>query len=135
DAADETRTARRVALTGIAVSATLAVLNIVVGTIAQSPSVCATGVEFAGDVLASTIVLIGMIVAVKPADENHPYGHGRVETLAAFLVGVILVVGGIGICWNSLHGVGETHAPPSRAAIVVLVVAIALRGTMSVVKY
>jgi len=126
---------RRVALAGIAASALLATLNIVVGILTNSTSVVATGVEFAGDVLASTVVLIGMIVAVKPADENHPYGHGRVETLAAFLVGVILVVGGIGICWNSLHGVGETHAPPSRAAIVVLVVAIALRGTMSVVKY
>jgi cation diffusion facilitator family transporter len=129
------RSGRRVALAGIATSALLATLNIVVGILTNSTSVVATGVEFAGDVLASTVVLVGMIVAVKPADENHPYGHGRVETLAAFLVGVILVVGGIGICWNSLQGVGETHAAPSLAAIVVLVVAIALRGIMSVVKY
>jgi cation diffusion facilitator family transporter len=80
-------------------------------------------------------VLIGMIVAVKPADENHPYGHGRIETLAAFLVGIILVAGGVGICWNSLLAVGEIHAPPSRVAIAVLVIAIVLRGTMSVVKF
>ena len=131
----DARTGRRVARAGIAVSALLATLNIVVGIGTGSTSVVATGVEFAGDVLASTVVLIGMIVAVKPADENHPYGHGRIETLAAFIVGIILVAGGVGICWNSLQAVGETHPPPSSAAIAVLVVAIALRGVMSGVKF
>jgi divalent metal cation (Fe/Co/Zn/Cd) transporter len=80
------QTGRRVALASIVASVLLATLNIVVGIITRSTSVVATGVEFAGDVLASTVVLLGMIVAVKPADENHPYGHGRIETLAAFIV-------------------------------------------------
>jgi cation diffusion facilitator family transporter len=131
----DARTGRRVALAGIAASALLATLNIVVGIATGSTSVVATGVEFAGDVLASTVVLLGMMVAVKPADENHPYGHGRVETLAAFIVGIILVGGGAGICWNSLQAVGEMHPPPSAAAIAVLVLAIALRGVMSAVKF
>ena len=135
DVAAETRTARRVALTGIGVSATLAVLNILVGTVAQSTSVVATGVEFAGDVLASTIVLVGMVVAVRPADANHPYGHGRIETLAAFVVGLILAAAGVGICWNSLQNVGAHHPPPSRHAITVLVIAIAARGVMSFAKF
>jgi cation diffusion facilitator family transporter len=117
------------------VGATLAVLNIVVGLAAHSTSVVATGVEFAGDVLASTIVFVGMVIAVKPADENHPYGHGRVETLAAFAVGLILVAAGIGICWNSLQNVGAHHPPPSGHAIVVLVIAIAARGVMSMAKF
>src|SRR5262245_45567904 len=90
------RIGRRVAIAGIAASAVLATLNIVVGIVTRSTSVFATGVEFAGDVLASSVVLIGMIVAARPADENHPYGHGRIETLAAFTVGVILVAGGGG---------------------------------------
>lgn len=131
----DTRTARRVALLGICASAVLAILNIVVGLLARSTSVVATGMEFAGDVLASTVVFFGMVIAVKPADENHPYGHGRVETLAAFAVGMILAVGGVGICWNSLQNVGEQHPPPSGAAIAVLVVAIAVRGIMSVAKF
>jgi len=129
------RTGRRVALAGIVASALLATLNIVVGLLTRSTSVVATGVEFAGDVLASTVVLLGMILAVKPADENHPYGHGRVETLAAFIVGVILVGGGVGISWNSLQAVGEIHPAPSRAAVAVLMLAILLRGVMSVVKF
>lgn len=128
-------TGRRVAIAGIAASALLATLNIAVGILTNSTSVLAAGIEFAGDVLASTVVLIGMIVAAKPADENHPYGHGRVETLAAFLVGVILISGGIGICWNSLRAVGASHPPPSWAAVAVLIVAIVLRGVMSMIKF
>src|SRR5262245_46163270 len=89
------RTGRRVAPAGIGASAVLATLNSSVGRYVRSTSVVATGVEFAGDVLASTVVLIGMIAAVRPADANHPYGHGRVESLAAFVVGLILVVGGL----------------------------------------
>jgi len=131
----DVRTGRRVALTGICASAILATLNIVVGVFARSMSVVATGIEFAGDVLASTVVFLGMIVAVKPADEDHPYGHGRIETLAAFVVGLILVAGGVGICWHSLQAVGELHPPPSGAAIAVLVVAIIIRGIMSGVKF
>jgi cation diffusion facilitator family transporter len=129
------RSGRRVALAGIVASAVLATLNIIVGVITRSTSVVATGAEFAGDVLASTVVLLGMIVALKPADENHPYGHGRIETIAAFLVGVILLAGGVGVCWTSLQAVGEVHDPPSAAAIVVLIVAIACRGVMSLVKF
>jgi cation diffusion facilitator family transporter len=126
---------RRVAVAGVVASAILAALNIAVGIITQSTSVLATGIELAGDVLASTVVLLGMIVALKPADRNHPYGHGRVETLAAFVVGVILAIGGVGICWNSLQAVGARHPAPSGAAIGALATAIVVRGAMSAIKF
>jgi cation diffusion facilitator family transporter len=131
----EMRTARRVALTGILASTVLAAVNIVVGLLSQSTSVFATGVEFAGDVLASTVVLLGLVAAAKPADENHPYGHGRIETLAALLVGIVLSAGGAGICWNSLRAVGEVHPPPSISAVAALCFAIAVRIVMSGVKF
>lgn len=126
---------RRVALAGIAASALLAAMNITVGLVAGSTSVFATGIEFAGDVLASTVVLFGMIAAAKPADDNHPYGHGRLETLAAFVVGLALSLGGTGICWNALQRVGERHAPPAPMALAALVVAIAVRTVMSTLKF
>lgn len=129
------RRGRRVALVGIGASAVLAVLNIIVGLWSNSTSVVATGAEFAGDVLASAVVFLGMVVAAKPADEDHPYGHGRIETLAAFIVGLILAAGGAGISWNSLQAVGARHAPPSGAAIVVLLLAIVVRAIMSGVKF
>ena len=131
----DVRVGRAVALAGIAASAVLSALNITVGLYVQSSSVFATGVEFAGDVLASAVVLLGLIVAGKPADENHPYGHGRIESLAAFVVGLILVAGGIGVCWNALRAVGHHHAPPSNLAMIVLVIAVVVRGTMSALKF
>src|SRR4051794_37876252 len=115
----DVRLGRAVALAGIVASALLAGLNISVGLYVESSSVFATGVEFAGDVLASVVVLLGLIVAGKPADENHPYGHGRIESLAAFVVGLILVAGGIGVWWDALRAGGGDHpAPPPPALIV-----------------
>ena len=135
DLADSYRTAHRIVAFSVGVSTALAALNIVVGLLARSTSVLATGFEFAGDVLASSIVLVGVRVAARPADENHPYGHGRFETLAAFGVGAILIVAGIAICHQSLQAVGAQHSPPGRSAVLALVAAIVLRGTMSVVKF
>jgi cation diffusion facilitator family transporter len=120
---------------GISASAVLATLHIFVGLSVHSTSVFATGIEFAGDVLASLIVFVGMVVAGAPADARHPYGHGRIETLAAFVVGLIVTAGGAGICWNALHAIGERHPPPAGLAVAVLVLAILVRGTMSVVKF
>jgi cation diffusion facilitator family transporter len=124
-----------VAVAGIAVSGLLAGLNIVVGILAHSTSVLATGFEFAGDVLASSIVTIGMGVAARPADDDHPYGHGRVETLSAFVVGVILAIGGVAIGYQSLQAIGVRHAAPGPSALAALMVAIALRTVMSSVKF
>src|SRR4249919_2554462 len=113
----DVRVGRAVALAGIAASALLAALNISVGLYVESSAVFATGVEFAGDVLASAVVLVG-----------------RIESLAAFVVGLILVAGGIGVGWNALRAVGDHHPPPSSLAIVVLVIAVAVRGIMSALK-
>jgi cation diffusion facilitator family transporter len=129
------RTARRVTVAGIAVSVVLAASNILVGLLAHSTSVLATGFEFAGDVLAASIVLIGMGVAARPADDNHPYGHGRFETLSAFIVGIILVAGGGIISYQSIQAAGAGHAPPGAGAVAALVGAILLRGVMSSVKF
>ena len=120
---------------GIAVSSLLACSNIIVGVLTRSTSVVATGVEFAGDVLASSIVLIGMGVAARPADDDHPYGHGRFENLSAFVVGVILAIGGVAISYQSLQGIGTVHPPPGRRAAAALIGAIVLRAIMSSVKF
>jgi cation diffusion facilitator family transporter len=129
------RTARRVAIAGIGVSGLLACSNIVIGFLSHSTSVVATGFEFAGDVLASCIVLIGMGVAARPADENHPYGHGRFEILSAFMVGIILAGAGVMISYESVQAIGARHEPPGVSAAAALVGAIVLRGIMSSVKF
>ena len=129
------RTARRVAIAGIGVSGLLACSNVIVGMLAHSTSVIATGFEFAGDVIASMIVVIGMGAAGRPADEDHPYGHGRFETLSAFVVGMILTGAGVMICYQSVQAIGARHDPPGLSAVTALIVAIVLRVLMSAVKF
>jgi cation diffusion facilitator family transporter len=103
---------RRLAAISIGVSAILAGANGVIGYISGSTSVVATGFELGGDVLASAFVLGGMVLASKPADAEHPYGHGRIELLSGMAVGLILLGGGAGICYRSLQRVSEVHSPP-----------------------
>jgi len=129
------RLARRVAAASVVASAVLAVSKIVIGFLAGSTSVVADGFESVGDVLASTFVLFGLSVAAKPADENHPYGHGRFEMLTGHVVGLILTAGGAAISVRSLHGVGEVHAPPELYAIWPLLASIAVKSVLSAVKF
>ncbi len=75
-----------------------------------------------------------MGVAARPADQSHPYGHGRFETLSAFAVGVILAAAGVLIGYHSLQAVGAQHPPPATSAMAALVFAIVLRSIMSTVK-
>jgi cation diffusion facilitator family transporter len=133
--AADVRYLRFVAAAGILASLVLAVINIVVGVTADSRSVLATGIEFAGDVLASSLVLVGVIIAAKPADAQHPYGHGRVETLSAFVLGLILMAAGLLVGWNSWQGIDERHGPPGGAAIAALVCAIGVRSLMATIKF
>ncbi len=132
---DDMRFGRRVAMASIAASCLLATANVVVGLLAGSTSVVAAGVEFAGDVIASTFVLLGMIFGSRPADENHPYGHGRIEILAGLTVGIILAGGGVGICYRSLEKITEVHIPPAAYSMWPLIGAIVIRGAMSTFKF
>ncbi len=132
---NSTTIGKRVAMVSVAVSAALAVSKIIIGLLGRSTSVVADGLESAGDVVASGIVMFGFIVAARPADENHPYGHGRYETLTGLLVGMILFAGGIGICYRSLQSVGSMHAPPELYGIWPLLASMASKAVLSAVKF
>lgn len=126
---------RRVVVAGMAVSGSLAVAKILVGLAAGSTSVVADGLESAGDVVASAVVLFGILFAARPADVNHPYGHGRAETLAGLVVGLMLAAAGIGICSHSLQNVGELHPPPALYAIWPLIASILAKSALAALKY
>ena len=76
--------------------------DLLAGLHGHSTAVVADGLESASDVFASGFVLLGLTLAAKPADAEHPYGHGRVETLTGLLIGLGLAVGGALICYGSL---------------------------------
>lgn len=128
------RASRRLAFSSILVSAVLAILKIGVGLKANSTAVVSDGLESASDVFSSGIVLLGLSLASRPPDEDHPYGHGRLETLSALLVGTILAATGTLICFHSLQrATGDSHNPASFA-IWPLLISIMCKSVMWLLK-
>jgi cation diffusion facilitator family transporter len=126
--------ARQIAILGMTVSGLLAIIKLTAGWRGHSASVVADGFESTADVFASGLVLIGLIIAERPPDENHPYGHGRVETLTGLLLGVFLFCAGALIAWHGLTGAADA-LPPASWAVIPLAVSILAKIGLVVVKY
>jgi cation diffusion facilitator family transporter len=118
------------------VSASLAAVKIIVGLMANSTAVVSDGIESAGDVLASGLVLFGLLVASKPPDADHPYGHGRFEILSALAVGVLLIASGTLICYGSVDRAYHNPNPPASYAVWPLIGSIVVKsGTWWAKRY
>jgi cation diffusion facilitator family transporter len=129
------REGQRIALVGMGISAGLAALKITTGLLGSSTSVLADGFESAGDVLSSGMVFLGLTLAAKPPDSNHPYGHGRAEILSGLALGMILFLAGIAIAVHGLLGVDDVTAPPQMYTILPLVLSTLVKLVMMRVKY
>src|SRR5580692_9335838 len=117
------------------VSAGLAAAKIAIGLHASSTATVSDGIESAGDVLTSCLVLLGLVIAAKPPDAQHPYGHGRLETLSALVVGMILIASGSLIAFRSLQRAWESQHTPAAYAIWPLLASIAVKSAMSFTKW
>jgi cation diffusion facilitator family transporter len=126
---------QRVALGGMIVSGVLACVKIAAGLWGHSTAVVADGLESAADVFASGFVLLGLTLASIPADENHPYGHGRVEILTGLLIGLVLTAGGAVISYSSLMSVGQAHAAVAHFVIYPLIASAAAKSILALVKF
>ena len=112
----------------------LAAVKISVGLAAHSVAVVSDGLESAADFFTSGLVLLGLWIASKPADEDHPYGHGRFETLTGLAIGVLLGAAGAGICLRSLEERYDSHTP-ALFAIWPLIGSIAVKVVLSIAKF
>jgi cation diffusion facilitator family transporter len=126
---------QRVAVTGMIVSGALAVIKIYSGLHGHSTAVVADGLESGSDVFASGFVLLGLTLAAKPPDEDHPYGHGRVEILTGLLIGLGLAVGGALICYGSLLRLGSPHEPLASWVVWPLVVSLVAKSLLAAIKF
>ena len=115
---------RRIALIGMIVSGGLAALKITVGELGNSTALTADGFESAADVVASGTIFLALTLAMKPPDSNHPYGHGRIETLAGLLLGFVLFCAGIAISAHALLLEHDQLPMPSVYAIWPLILSV-----------
>ena len=100
--AERARRGRRILLTGLFLNALLAVIKITAGWLGHADALIADGVESSLDVFSSMMIWLALKYAERPPDETHPYGHGKVESLAGVAGALLLLGAGVAVAMNSL---------------------------------
>jgi cation diffusion facilitator family transporter len=99
-----------------------------VGYFSRSQAMIADAFHSAGDLMVNIVVLLGLRTAYKPADEDHPYGHGKAETLAQNIVGLLIIFTGVYLAFSSLASLRiPITEPPESFALIAAVVSIAIK--------
>ena len=119
----------RVTLVGSVVNALLVVFKFIAGFLGQSSAMVADAVHSLSDFLSDIVVVCFVRISGKPEDEDHDYGHGKYETLAAILVGVMLFAVGLGLLYNGLSDTigffrGRELPEPTMLALIAALVSI-----------
>ncbi|MBK8954264.1 MAG: cation transporter [Saprospiraceae bacterium] len=114
------KTAIRVSLISIVSNSLLAVIKWITGYFGNSYALIADAIESTTDVFASLLTLFGLKYSHRPADKNHPYGHGRVEPLLTFVTVAFLVTSATVIAYESIQNIQTPHEPPKYFTLIVL---------------
>ncbi|RRJ90418.1 cation diffusion facilitator family transporter [Flavobacterium macacae] len=101
-------------------NAALALIKWFAGYFGNSYALIADAIESTSDIFASFLVLFGIKYASRPADENHPYGHGRAEPLITFLVVGFLITSATVIAYESIENIQTPHKLPKPWTLIVL---------------
>ncbi len=123
----------RVSIVSVAVNILLSVLKLAAGLIAHSGAMVSDAVHSASDVFSTFVVMIGVHMASKEADEEHPYGHERMECVAAIVLAAVLFATGLAIGYTGLEqllGGYEEIKVPGALALLAAVVSIGVKEWM-----
>ena len=131
DMPEPIKAAKSVTLAGVFVNAFLIVFKFFAGILGQSQALIADAVHSISDLFTDIVVLLGLKMGRKAPDEKHPFGHGRIETLASAVVGLALIVTalylGIEACWNIYR---QTEHHPTRLALFAAAASIILKEVL-----
>lgn len=98
----------------------LAIIKGFTGIFGNSYALIADAIESTTDIFASILVLFGLKYAKRPADENHPYGHGKIEPIITFIVVAFLMASATIIAIKSIHNIRIPHPSPKSWTLIVL---------------
>lgn len=131
---DKTRfqDAMRVTVVGIAGNLVLVIIKFLAGILGRSSAIIADAVHSLSDFASDIIVIAGLRLARRPADDCHKYGHGKFETLSAMLLGIVLLATAGGIMWNGIVKLkaylnGEILAKPGWIAVYAALLSIVVK--------
>ncbi len=122
--------ARRAAAVSMMVNIALTALKVIIGVISGSRALLADAVHSGADVVGSIAVMVGLRVANKPPDRDHPYGHGKAELLSSSLVALILFVASVEVAFTSVRALFVSAHPPEVLAIYGAAVSIVVKEWM-----
>ncbi len=125
----------RVTLIGSVIDLLLGVAKIIVGVIAHSQALIADGVHSLSDLATDFVVLYAAKHAKQDADEDHPYGHGRIETIATVALGGLLVLAAIGIAWDAISHMLEPESLELPGFWALVVAAISVVSKEAIYQY
>ena len=128
------KTAKQVSVLTITGNVVLAVLKLTAGVFAHSSAMISDAVHSAADVFSTFVVMIGIKMAAKQPDKEHPYGHERLECVAAILLSMVLFITGLGIGKEALKTIFThqyTNLPvPGLLALIVAILSIFMKEAM-----
>lgn len=126
--------ATKVSLVSIIGNLILFIFKFVAGIVAHSGAMISDAVHSGSDVFSSIVVIIGVRISAKESDEEHPYGHERLECVAALILATILAVTGVGIGYSAIMKIitGEFRnmVHPGLLAIIAAIISIVSKETM-----
>jgi len=124
------RTGRGSALKGILINGALGAAKLAAGVFGHSYALIADASESFADVLGSCVTLFGLRVSAEPADQTHPAGHGRAETLASAMTALALIIVGALIFWQAMLSLNVPRPAPNPLTLLVLVPVIFIKERM-----
>ena len=117
----------RLALAGIVANAVLAAIKIAAGIIGNCYALIADGIESSLDIFSSLVIWFGLKVAAEPPDAEHPYGHGKAESLASIAVALVVMGAAVGLAVQSVREILTPHHAPAPFTLVVLVLVVVVK--------
>lgn len=121
----------RSSLISVAANFSLAACKCLAGVLGHSFALVADGIESLSDVFSSLAVFFGLRFAIKPPDEDHPYGHGKAEPIAAVIVSLTLLVAAFSIAVESISLIRTPHALPRPYTLWVLLAVVVIKLVLS----
>jgi len=120
--------ADRVIKIGFLLNAILMVMKLLAGYYGKSEAVFADGVESACDFVALLSTMVALRISRRPLDKQHPYGHGRAESISAIIVALVILVTGIGILYQAVDTIlHDRHETPALIAVLAALVTIVIK--------
>ena len=128
------KTAMRISFVSIVVNVILSLFKALAGLVAHSGAMISDAIHSASDVFSTIVVIIGVKISGKESDKEHPYGHERMECVAAILLATILAITGLGIGWSAVTKIAggnyDQLEVPGVLALVAAIVSIVVKEAM-----